>query len=206
MKPIVSGVIGAAIALILLPIVVLLYLRFGSPPVAVRDKPFPFEKQIVKIPLHARFNRDEPKFCPLPVNDANLIAGAQIYKMKCAVCHGFKKVQSGIGPNMYPPAPNLWRKHGRDRVGVSHNPVGETFWKVDNGIRLTGMPSFSTLLTEAQMWQVSMLLANANKPLPPEADQLVTQPKMASKTQTTPQNSKGSHRALGPAVTKQHGK
>jgi mono/diheme cytochrome c family protein len=44
--------------------------------------------------------------------------------------------------------------------------VGETYWKVRNGIRLTGMPSFDNLLNQTQMWQVSVLLAHADKPLP----------------------------------------
>ena len=38
-----------------------------------------------------------------------------------------------------------------------------------NGIRLTGMPSYKEILTDTQMWQVSILLANAAKPLPPAA-------------------------------------
>ena len=54
-------------------------------------------------------------------------------------------------------------------MGVSDDPPGETYWKVANGIRLTGMPSFKSVLTETEMWQVSLLLANADKPLPPEA-------------------------------------
>jgi mono/diheme cytochrome c family protein len=53
-------------------------------------------------------------------------------------------------------------------VGVSDDPSGETFWKVANGIRLTGMPAFKDILSETQIWQVSLLLANADKPLPPE--------------------------------------
>jgi thiosulfate dehydrogenase len=52
---------------------------------------------------------------------------------------------------------------------VSDDPVGETYWKVANGIRLTGMPSYKNILTDTQMWQVSLLLANADKPLPPAA-------------------------------------
>ena len=46
---------------------------------------------------------------------------------------------------------------------MSDDPVGETYWKVANGIRLTGMPSFDKVLNETQMWQVSLLLANADK-------------------------------------------
>jgi mono/diheme cytochrome c family protein len=71
---------------------------------------------------------------------------------------------------MYPSAPGLWQKHNNsDVVGVSDDPPGETYWKVANGIRLTGMPSFKDTLTDTQMWQVSLLVANANRPLPPAA-------------------------------------
>jgi mono/diheme cytochrome c family protein len=52
---------------------------------------------------------------------------------------------------------------------VSDDPPGETYWKVANGIRLTGMPAYKGILTETEMWDVSLLLANADKPLPPEA-------------------------------------
>ena len=31
------------------------------------------------------------------------------------------------------------------------------------------MPSYKDVLTDTQMWQVSLLLANADKPLPPAA-------------------------------------
>ena len=51
--------------------------------------------------------------------------------------------------------------HNGNVVGVSDDPPGETYWKVANGIRLSGMPSYKDLLTETQMWQVSLLLANA---------------------------------------------
>ncbi|MGA8782366.1 MAG: cytochrome c, partial [Terracidiphilus sp.] len=60
-----------------------------------------------------------------------------------------------------------------DVVGVSDDPPAETFWKVDNGIRLTGMPSYHDVLSETQIWQVTLLLANADKPLPPGALPLV---------------------------------
>src|ERR1700728_1419922 len=50
---------------------------------------------------------------------------------------------------------------------VSDDPAGVTYWKVSNGIRLTGMPSFKSALTDQQMWQVSALLAHDDK-LPPE--------------------------------------
>jgi mono/diheme cytochrome c family protein len=86
------------------------------------------------------------------------------------VCHGFHSKPSVIGAHEFPDAPPLWEKHrNSDVVGVSDDAPGETYWKVANGIRLTGMPAYKNVLTETQMWQVSLLLANADKPLPPGA-------------------------------------
>jgi mono/diheme cytochrome c family protein len=34
---------------------------------------------------------------------------------------------------------------------------------VENGIRMTGMPGFKGKLTEPQIWQVSVLVKNADK-------------------------------------------
>jgi mono/diheme cytochrome c family protein len=65
---------------------------------------------------------------------------------------------------MYPPAPQLWAPHRGGVVGVSDDPPGESFWKVENGIRLTGMPAFGKILNPTQMWQVTLLLAHANQP------------------------------------------
>jgi mono/diheme cytochrome c family protein len=59
---------------------------------------------------------------------------------------------------------------------VSDDPPGETYWKVANGIRLTGMPAFDKLLNPTQIWQVSLLLANADKPLPSRVMDLTKQP------------------------------
>jgi mono/diheme cytochrome c family protein len=61
-------------------------------------------------------------------------------------------------------------------VGVSDDPPGVTYWKVANGIRLTGMPSFDKVLSSPQMWQVSILLANADKPLPQSAMDILAKP------------------------------
>lgn len=66
--------------------------------------------------------------------------------------------QSAIAKGMFPKPPHLFRGKG-----VTDDPPGETYWKVANGIRLTGMPGFKANLSDTQMWQVSLLLANADK-------------------------------------------
>ncbi len=165
------GVFAAIVlAIVLVPVAVLGWLRFGNVPVAVADQPFPFEKQIVAIPLNARIHRELVKTPPIQADGDNLVAGADLYNDHCAGCHGLYGKPSPIGSHMYPFAPQLWEKHGHgDVVGVSDDPPGETYWKVANGIRLTGMPSFKGVLTDTEMWQVSLLLAHANQPLPPAA-------------------------------------
>jgi thiosulfate dehydrogenase len=165
------------LGLLIIPVTVYAWFSFGHPPVAAGDSPFPFEAQIVRQPLGARIEREAPKQSPLPLNDANLNAGGETYRTQCASCHGLKAHPSQFGTTMYPEATQLWEKHGhKGVVGVSDDPAGETFWKIKNGIRLTGMPSYQSLLSEDQMWQVSLLLSSADKPLPQAADDSVSKP------------------------------
>jgi thiosulfate dehydrogenase len=160
-----------------------LYFRFGNPPVAVADSPFPFEAQIVHVPMKARIDKEAPASAPIQPTPDNLLAGAKIYRVQCAACHGLENQPSAFASHMYPPAPQLWARHHNGAVvGVSDDPVGETYWKVANGIRLTGMPAFDKVLNQTQMWQVSLLLKNADKPLP-EVQQLMQQPMEAVSAQ-----------------------
>lgn len=160
---------------LLLPLVVYLYLAVGNPPVATADAPFPLEAKIVKIPLNARIRREMPASSPFPFSDDNLNVGAGIYEDKCEICHGTADQPSAIGKTMFPIAPQLWVKKKSGAVGVSNDPVGETYWKIKSGIRLTGMPAYGKALTEKQLWQVTLLLAMADKPLPAEAARTVGQ-------------------------------
>jgi mono/diheme cytochrome c family protein len=110
------------------------------------------------------------------VDETNLVAGAHVYSEKCATCHGIHGKPSVFGAHMFPEAPPLWEKHqkGADVImGVTDDPLGETYWKIANGIRLTGMPAYKELLSETEMWQVTLLLSNADKPLPPVAVQIL---------------------------------
>ena len=178
---------GVILCLVLAPVVLLAWFRFGRPPVAVADPPLPFERQLTQIPLNARIDREAPSAVPIQADENNLVAGASIYRDQCAACHGFYGKPSSFAAHMYPGAPQLWQQHRNSHVvGVSDDPPGETYWKVSNGIRLTGMPSFKDTLTETQVWQVTLLLANADKPLPPAAVGIVRGEQPPPPTQSTP--------------------
>jgi mono/diheme cytochrome c family protein len=128
----------------------------------------PFEGWAARAALHSRIDREMPAKSPIPASTENLVAGAKIYKDNCAFCHGFKgQEQNGASKGMFPKPPELF--HGK---GVTDDPAGETYWKTANGIRLTGMPAFKKALSDEQMWQVSLLLAGADK-LPAEAEPIV---------------------------------
>jgi thiosulfate dehydrogenase len=166
--------VGIVIGLVLAPAAVLGWFKYGHPPVAVADSPLPFEKQIVRVPMHARIDSQMPSSVPIEPTAGNFLAGAQVYRDQCAACHGFHGKPSDFAAHMYPQAPQLWRTHRDGKtVGVSDDPPGETYWKVANGLRLTGMPAYDKILTDTQIWQVTVLLANADKPLPPEVVRIV---------------------------------
>jgi mono/diheme cytochrome c family protein len=166
-------VVSFVAGVLVLPLAAYLYLAFGRPPVATGDAPFPLESRIVNVPLNARIRREMPASAPIQATDENLNAGAGIYEDKCEICHGTHDEQSSIGKTMFPRAPQLWATHKNGAVGVSDDPEGETYWKIKNGIRLTGMPAYGKALTETQLWQVSLLLSMADKPLPAEAAKTV---------------------------------
>ena len=150
---------GVIIGVVLVLAAVYFYFTTGSAPVATSDPPLPFEKQLANGALHARIDRDMPKDVPIAADEAAYLAGARIYREHCAVCHGVPGMdQSAIAKGMFPKPPHLFRGKG-----VTDDPPGETYWKVANGIRLTGMPSFKQSLSDTQVWQVSLLLANADK-------------------------------------------
>jgi len=173
MKRIPLAIASFVAGVLLLPLGIYLYLAFGKPPVATADRPFPMEQKIVGIPLDARIKREMPARSPIPASDENLNAGASIFEDKCEFCHGTADAPSSMAKGMFPRPPQLWVKRANGAVGVSDDPVGETYWKVKNGIRLSGMPAYGKALSETQLWQVSLLLSMADKPLPAEAARTV---------------------------------
>jgi mono/diheme cytochrome c family protein len=147
------------------------YVALGKAPVATASAPLPFEKLITGIALNARVSKEAPKSSPIPGSDDAYAAGARIYRVNCAVCHGLPgQEQTAIAKGEFPKPPDLFKGKG-----VSDDPVGETYWKVANGIRLTGMPGFVGSLNTDEMWQVSLLLANSDK-LPAEVRAALQQP------------------------------
>ena len=152
-------ILGLILGLIVVPMGVYMYFSTGRAPVATSAQAMPFEKMLAKMALHARLDKEMPKSVPIPADESNFAAGAQVYRQNCSVCHGVPgQPESSIAKGMFPFPPQLFKGKG-----VTDDPAQETYWKVSGGIRMTGMPSFRETLSDREMWQVSVLLANADK-------------------------------------------
>jgi len=150
-------VIGFILAIAISVGSVFYYFSAGMAPVATADPPMPFEKKLANMALDAHIEKQHIPPSPVPADEVNFLAGASVYKQHCALCHGLPgQPPLDYATTMKPP--QLFRGKG-----VTDDPASETFWKAANGIRLSGMPSFNTKLTNTQIWQVSELLAHANE-------------------------------------------
>jgi len=164
--------LGLIIGLAIIPVTVYSYFRFGFAPVATGAPAMPFEKRFARMGLHGRMDKEYPRTVPIQGTEENYAAGAHLYREHCAVCHGVAgQHATSVARGMYPRPPQLLDpKHM-----VTDDPPGESYWKVANGIRMTGMPAFHDSLATTQMWQVSLLLASADK-LPPDVNAMLSQP------------------------------
>lgn len=153
-------VFGVFLTLLILAVGGYLFVHGGGVSMATTARPLPLEKTVAKMALRASIGNAGDQKNPLPFDDANMLAGVQVYKENCAVCHGaVGQPRTAISKGMFPPPPQLFEKDSM----VADDSEGVTYWKVTNGIRLSGMPGFEGTLSEGQRWQVTMLVAHADK-------------------------------------------
>jgi hypothetical protein len=156
-------VLGVIAAILTMVTGAYLFLKAGGVSMETTAKQFPLEKTLVRLALHASIGNAAQQKNPLPFNDVNTMAGADIYKEHCAFCHGLpQEPPTFASRGMFPRPPQLFEQTHK----VRDKPEGVMYWKVTHGIRLSGMPGFESLLSDIQRWQVTMLVAHADK-LPP---------------------------------------
>jgi len=87
---------------------------------------------------------------PLPDDDTSRKEGAQQFAKHCGVCHGFDGRDTGVvfAQRMSPPVPKLTAPE------IQKYTDGQLKWIIQNGIRMSGMPAWSGLLNDQQMWQL----------------------------------------------------
>lgn len=178
-------VIGFTLAIVLSVGCVFVYFSAGMAPVATTDPPMPFEKKLANMALDAHIEKQHIPPSPVSAAEINFVMGAAVYKRHCALCHGLPGQPAvDYATTMFPKPPRLFAGKG-----VTDDPASETYWKAANGIRLSGMPSFKTKLTETQLWQVSELLAHANEISESVKRVLVPDPPASASAPAQPANS-----------------
>jgi mono/diheme cytochrome c family protein len=153
-------VLGIVITLVALAGGGYLFVKAGGVSMETTAAPLPLEKTVAGLALRASLGHAADLKDALPFNDDTMLSGARIFKQDCAVCHGLPGQPPTLIPKgMFPPPPQLFEKQDM----VTDDPEGETFWKATHGIRLSGMPGFGSTLSDTERWQVTALLAHADK-------------------------------------------
>src|SRR5579875_2088223 len=82
-------VIGVVATVVVVALALYLGVEGGMMPANADSKPPALERWAARTSLHASLRREAPKTPnPLPLDDANLLAGIKLYGQDCAVCHG----------------------------------------------------------------------------------------------------------------------
>jgi mono/diheme cytochrome c family protein len=76
---------------------------------------------------------------PVPASEENLRDARLHFADHCAICHGNDgSCDTMMGSGLYPKPPDL--RHAE----TQNLSDGELFWIIENGVRFTGMPAFSS--------------------------------------------------------------
>lgn len=168
LKMLKSVLAGVVLTFILLFAAGLALVGSGYIPANADAPPGRLETWLARTSLDASLNREAPKGPnPVALTDENLLAGVHLFAQNCAVCHGDSRglpAASPIAKGLYQKPPQMAAE------GVEDDPEGVSFWRIKHGIRLTGMPSFGSTLSDKEIWTLALFLKQMDK-LPPAPEQ-----------------------------------
>jgi mono/diheme cytochrome c family protein len=148
-----SGVVSAAVILGLGALVVVeggFYDVAASTPDPPAEVVAVHTAMIRSVQTRAVAIKAPPRFTPVQIE-----AGLRDYDASCAICHGGPGVaQSAFAHGMTPSPPYIVdaARHWRAR---------ELYWIVAHGVKMTAMPSWESIRTDAQIWNIVAFLEAA---------------------------------------------
>ena len=114
-----------------------LYLKLGYVDLRANSEPSWLESELALTAVDASAARHAPRQQnPVPTTEANLLAGARLYRDKCADCHGRPdNPVSDYGGSFNPRAPQFMKV----RPGL---PDNQNFYIIKYGVRRSAMPAW----------------------------------------------------------------
>jgi len=164
MKGFVLGILAVLLALgvgLALALMGFVGMRADKPPSKI-------ESLVARHAMDASVARSAPKTAnPVGADEANLAAGARLYREHCTLCHGDPAHPKAVlADSLNPPAPQFMQD-------MADMPENQNFYILQYGIRWTAMPGWKSVLSEQQTWQLVGFLSHMHD-LPPAAKRVFT--------------------------------
>ena len=156
----------ATVVLVLMGVLVLAMLGFVG--MRADNPPSKIETIVAGHAMDASVARAAPKMAnPVMADEANLAAGARLYREHCTLCHGDPAhTKAVLSDSLNPPAPQFMKD-------MADMPENQNFYILQHGIRWTAMPCWKNVLSEQQIWQLVAFLSHMHD-LPASAKQVFT--------------------------------
>jgi thiosulfate dehydrogenase len=171
MKKFIAGII---VTLLAIAVGAIASTHLGLYPIGADNPPGALERVLASRAMDVYAEKHKPQGNnPTEITAVNLTEGAKEYEEHCAFCHGGAKAKiSPMRDHFSPPVPQLINQ-------IPHDDDAWLFWVTKHGVRMTGMPAWTGILSDEEMWKVVAFIKHSDK-LPPESQaawqQLATTP------------------------------
>jgi mono/diheme cytochrome c family protein len=113
---------------------------------------------------------------PVPIDDAALARGRELYQQNCLACHGIAGRGDGpLGRTLNPRPADL-------RIHVTQHPEGQLFAWISDGVPGTAMPAFGDRISEEDRWRIVAFIKGFAEDGPAPAQTAVAQLRPATPT------------------------
>lgn len=131
---------------------------FGLYPIGADNPPSQLERMLASRAMDVYADKHKPEGDnPMSPTAANLTAGARDYEEHCALCHGGAHAKiSPMRDKFSPPAPQLINR-------IPHDPDAWLFWVTKHGVRMTGMPAWTGVLSDDDLWRIIAFIKHSDK-------------------------------------------
>ncbi len=159
-------ILGVVIALLVLYGGFYLTVSQGWFPIGADNPPGKLERKYANMAMDEYVDKHMPPGNnPMEANSSNLMEGAMLYEKHCALCHGGGKDRtSPLAHNFSPPVPQILQR-------IPHDPDSHLWWVTKHGIRMTGMPSWTGVISDDDLWKVIAFVKHSNN-LPPDVQMM----------------------------------